>query len=71
MIKPRKKMQGIEHARENKSMKVSMIKHAHFSFKNVTTMGKSTPKTVIFCTHYFTFSLQINTSSCYNKLEVF
>ena len=30
MIKPRKKIQGIEHAGENKSIKVSMIKHAHF-----------------------------------------
>ena len=30
MIKPRKKMQGIEHTGENKSIKVSMIIHAHF-----------------------------------------
>ena len=71
MIKPRKKIQGIEHAGENKSIKVSMIIHAHFKFKKVTTMAKNTPKTVIFCTHYFNFSLQTTTNSCYNKLEVF
>ena len=52
-------------------MKVYMIIQAHFYFKKVATMGKSTPETVIFCTHYFTFSLQTTTNSCYNKLEVF
>ena len=31
MIKPKKQQQqGIEYAGENKSVKVSMIKHAHF-----------------------------------------
>ena len=30
MIKPRKKIQGVKYAGENKSIKVSMIKHAHF-----------------------------------------
>ena len=30
MIKAKKKIQGIEHAGENKSMKVSMIKHVQF-----------------------------------------
>ena len=48
-----------------------MITHALFLFKKVTTMGKRTPKTIINCTHYFTFSLQTTTNSCYNKLEVF
>ena len=33
MIKARKKIQGIEHAGENKSMKVSMIIQARFSKK--------------------------------------
>ena len=48
-----------------------MIIHAHFKFRKVTTMGKNTPKTVTFRTHYFTFSLHTTTNSCYNKLEVF
>ena len=30
MNKPRKKIQGIEHAGETKSIKVPMIIHAHF-----------------------------------------
>ena len=64
-------MQEIELAGEDKSIKISMIIHAHFYFKKVTTIGKTTPKTIIFCTHYFTFSLQTTTNSCCNKLEVF
>ena len=63
-------MQEIELASEDKSIKVSMIIHEHFEFK-VTTIGKTTPKTIIFCTHYFIFSLQTTTNSCYNKLEKF
>ena len=30
MIKPRKKIPGVEHAGETKSIKVSMIIHGHF-----------------------------------------
>ena len=66
MIKLRKKVQEIELAGEDKSMKVPMIIHAHF----FTTMGKTTPKTIIFCTHYFTFNLQTTTNSRCNKLQV-
>ena len=61
MIKPGKKIQWIEHAGENKIIQVSMIIHAHFWFKKVTIMGNSKPKTVIFCTHCFTFSLETAT----------
>ena len=67
MIKPGKKIHAgenkkkIEHAGENKIIKVSMIIHAHFWFKKVTIMGKSKPTTVIFCTHCFTFSLETAT----------
>ena len=42
MIKPRKKIQGIEHAGENKGMKVSVIKHAHFNLKMLQQWGKYT-----------------------------
>ena len=62
-LRPEKKKQGIEHAGEKNSMKVSMIIQAHFYFKKIATMGKSTPKTVIFCTHCFTFSLRTTTNS--------
>ena len=34
-------------------------------------MAKRTPKTIIFWTHYFTFSLLPTRNSFYNKLEVF